>query len=104
MSAKRTLFCSKLLTTPSAPLRNGIFLLMAQPPILENGGEWTRPATNHSPRVATCATVLLEGNHRRYFRSTVTGSVFAARQAGIRHANDATSSKNSVTATMVKES
>src|SRR5215475_6438622 len=28
-----------LLTTPSAPLRNAIFLLMAQPPLLENGGE-----------------------------------------------------------------
>src|SRR5215471_3559635 len=28
-----------LLTTPSAPLRNGNFLLMAQPPLLENGGE-----------------------------------------------------------------
>src|SRR5215472_7487335 len=35
-----------LLTTPSAPLRNGILLLMAQPPLLENGGEWTRLATN----------------------------------------------------------
>jgi hypothetical protein len=32
-------FCLKLLTTPSAPLRNGIFLLMAQPPLLEDGGE-----------------------------------------------------------------
>jgi hypothetical protein len=31
-----------LITTPSAPLRNGLFLLMAQPPLLENGGEWTR--------------------------------------------------------------
>ena len=49
-----------LLTTPSAPLRNGIFLLRAQPPLLENGGEWTRLATNPSPppRVATCRTVL----------------------------------------------
>jgi hypothetical protein len=35
-------FCLKLLTTPSAPLRNGIFLLMAQPPLFENGGEWVR--------------------------------------------------------------
>src|SRR5215475_15535469 len=34
-----------LLTTPSAPLRNEIFLLMAQPPLLENGGEWTRLET-----------------------------------------------------------
>src|SRR5215813_8796831 len=34
-----------LLTTPSAPLRNGTFLLMAQPPLLENGGEWTRLET-----------------------------------------------------------
>jgi hypothetical protein len=33
------IFCLKLLTTPSAPLRYGIFLLMAQPPLLENGGE-----------------------------------------------------------------
>src|SRR5215467_6375598 len=40
--------CDLLLTTPSAPLRNGIFLLMAQPPLLENGGEWTRLATNPS--------------------------------------------------------
>ena len=33
---------------------------MAQPPLLENGGEWTRLATNLSPppRVATCRTVL----------------------------------------------
>ena len=38
--------CRNLITTPSAPLRNGIFLLMAQPPLLENGGEWTRLATN----------------------------------------------------------
>src|SRR5215831_16442235 len=35
----RSLFCLNLLTTPSAPLRNGIILLMAQPPLLENGGE-----------------------------------------------------------------
>src|SRR5215831_13559144 len=27
-------FCLKLLTTPSAPVRNGILLLMAQPPLL----------------------------------------------------------------------
>src|SRR5215467_2922112 len=33
---------------------------MAQPPLLENGGEWTRLATNSSPppRVATSRTVL----------------------------------------------
>jgi len=37
--------CLKLLTTPSAPLRNKIFI-EAQPPLLENGGEWTRLATN----------------------------------------------------------
>src|SRR5215831_17882528 len=51
-----------LLTTPSAPLRNEIFLLMAQPPLLENGGEWARLATNPSPspRVATCRTVLIK--------------------------------------------
>src|SRR5215475_4872085 len=32
----------------------------AQPPLLENGGEWTRLTTNPSPppRVATCRTVL----------------------------------------------
>jgi len=38
-------------------------LLMAQPPLLENGGEWTRLATNPSPtpRVATCGTVLING-------------------------------------------
>src|SRR5215470_14881392 len=36
-------------------------LLIAQPPLLENGGEWTRLATNPSPplRVATCRTVLI---------------------------------------------
>src|SRR5215831_5805370 len=39
-------FCLNLLTTPSAPLRNGLFLFLAQPPLLENGGEWTRLATN----------------------------------------------------------
>jgi len=44
MLAQRSLFCLKLLTTPSAPLRNGIFLLVVQPPLLENGGEWTRLA------------------------------------------------------------
>src|SRR5215813_15517004 len=38
-----------LLTTPSAPLRNGIFLSMAQPPLLENGGEWARLATYPVP-------------------------------------------------------
>src|SRR5215813_1575941 len=38
-----------LLTTPSAPLRNGDFYLWAQPPLLENGGEWTRLATNPTP-------------------------------------------------------
>jgi len=67
------IFCLKLLTIPSAPLRNGIFLLMAQPPLLENGGEWTRLATNPFPfqrplkpgmllyfvRVATCGAVLI---------------------------------------------
>src|SRR5215471_15272168 len=31
-------FCWNLRTTPSAPLRNGIFLLMAQPPLLEKEG------------------------------------------------------------------
>ena len=49
-----------LLTTPSAPLRNGILLLMAQPPQIENG--WNGPVSlqTHSPppRVATCGTVL----------------------------------------------
>src|SRR5215467_8978132 len=50
MPAQRSLFCLKLPTTinaspyrarasrPSAPLRNGIFLLMAQPPLLEKEG------------------------------------------------------------------
>src|SRR5215471_9832369 len=34
-------------------------LFMAQPPLLENGGEWTRPTTNHScTPPATCGTVL----------------------------------------------
>src|SRR5215467_4020263 len=42
-------FCWKLLTTPSAPLRNGIFLLMEQLPLLENGGEWARLATHPFP-------------------------------------------------------
>ena len=48
-------------TTPSAPLRNGNFYLWAQPPLLENGGEWT-PLAKRTPclstRVATCGTVL----------------------------------------------
>ena|SRR5215475_1922011 len=55
------IFCWNLLTTPSAPLRNGIFLLVAQPPLLENGGEWTPLATSprsRPPRVAICRTVL----------------------------------------------
>ena len=30
--------CLNLLTTPSAPLRNGIFLLRAQPPLLGKEG------------------------------------------------------------------
>src|SRR5262245_28702475 len=38
MLAQRSLFCLKLLTTAPAPLRNGIFLLMAQPPLLEKEG------------------------------------------------------------------
>ena len=39
------IFRSNLATTPSAPLRNGIFFLKAQPPLLENGGEcnWLQP-------------------------------------------------------------
>src|SRR5215467_6196022 len=48
-SRRAPYFCLKLLTTPSAPLRNGIFLSMAQPPLLENGGEWAPLATNPSP-------------------------------------------------------
>src|SRR5215467_10895477 len=59
------IFCLKLLTTinaspyrarasrPSAPLRNGIFLFMAQPPLLENGGDL------YFVRVATCGAVLI---------------------------------------------
>ena len=30
---------------PVCAARNGIFLLVAQPPLLENGGEWNRLAT-----------------------------------------------------------
>src|SRR5215813_10092395 len=29
-----------LITTPSAPLRNGVFFIEAQPLLLENGGDW----------------------------------------------------------------
>jgi hypothetical protein len=81
-----------LLTTPSAPLRNGIFLLVAQPPLsrncasnsfifsrhktgavsfcfwsgrrtvgilLENGGEWSRLATNTIPGFITPSGALI---------------------------------------------
>jgi hypothetical protein len=37
-------YAISLLTTPSAPLRNGTFLLRAQPPLLKNGGECGRLA------------------------------------------------------------
>src|SRR5215831_13409231 len=37
-TAKRTLFSWKLLTAPSAPLRNGTILLVAQPPRLRKAG------------------------------------------------------------------
>src|SRR5215831_10800603 len=37
-TAKRTLFNWKLLTAPSAPLRNGSILLLAQPPRLGKAG------------------------------------------------------------------
>src|SRR5215475_7812178 len=42
------IFCWKSLTTPSAPLRNGVFLFVAATPPWK-GGEWIRLATNHSP-------------------------------------------------------
>src|SRR5215471_16205954 len=32
------IFCWKSLTTPSAPLRNGVFLFVAQPPLLGKEG------------------------------------------------------------------
>src|SRR5215475_12101888 len=53
------IFCWKSLTTPSAPLRNGVFLFVAQPPLF--GKEGNGLATNHSPlpRIATCGTVLI---------------------------------------------
>ena len=57
-------FCWNLQTTPSAPTRNGIFFINGAAPLLENGGEWTRLATN-PPRpscVAACGTVLVGSN------------------------------------------
>src|SRR5262249_35252360 len=59
-----------LLTTPSAPLKERDPLLMSQPPLLENGGEWTRLATNPSPppRVATCRTVLITNQFSIFIR------------------------------------
>src|SRR6516165_2318287 len=44
---------------PSAPLRNGIFLLMAQPPLLGKEGNGPVSLPTHSHRVATCRTVLI---------------------------------------------
>src|SRR5215475_8868963 len=37
-----------LITTSSAPLRNGVFFIEAQPPLLENGGDWA--CSNHFPQ------------------------------------------------------
>ena len=42
-------FCWNLLTTPSAPLRNGNFLLMAQPPSFKRRGMGPSLATNPIP-------------------------------------------------------
>src|SRR5215471_7928893 len=46
MFAERTLFCLRLLTTPSAPLMNGTFLFSGAATPRLKGGEWGRLETN----------------------------------------------------------
>src|SRR5215475_12056094 len=54
------IFCRKTRTTPSAPLRNGVFLFVAQPPLGKEGnGTVSQPTIPPLPRIATCGTVLI---------------------------------------------
>src|SRR5215813_8329787 len=57
MLAQRTLFCLKLLTTPSAPLRNGILLLRRSHPSLKRRGMGPQPHLNSSPSAETYKVV-----------------------------------------------
>src|SRR5215831_20935214 len=57
MLAQRTLFCLKLLTTPSAPLRNRIFLLRRSHPSLKRRGMGPQPYLNSSPSAETYKVV-----------------------------------------------
>src|SRR5215470_1140926 len=57
MLAQRTLFCLKLLTTPSAPLRNRIFLLRRSHPSLKRRGMGPQPHLNSSPSAQTYKVV-----------------------------------------------
>src|SRR5215813_6117095 len=57
MLAQRTLFCLKLLTTPSAPLRNGTFLLRRSHPSLKRRGMGPQPHLNSSPSAETYKVV-----------------------------------------------
>jgi len=67
-------FCWDLLTTPSAPLRNGIFLLMAQPPSLktEGNGSVSQPTPLPTHRVVTCGTVLITDQFSIFIRLLAT--------------------------------
>src|SRR5262245_12862563 len=85
LAAPRCLICLKLLTTinaspyrarasrPSAPLRNGIFLLMAQPPLLEKEGNGPVSQPPHSPRPIErngCELLREGANHTIYVNRT----------------------------------
>jgi len=47
-------------------------LLMAQPPLLENGEEWSPLATKpHPPRIATCETALITNQFSIFIRGSI---------------------------------
>src|SRR5215471_14993922 len=83
MLAKRTLFCLKFLTTPSAPLRNGIFLLVAQPPLL--GKEGNGPVSErHASQVVGHFCITLRISRRRHASIRGRGPAWNCRGSGIR--------------------
>src|SRR5215472_13773430 len=73
MLAQRTLFCLKLLTTPSAPLRNRIFLLRRSHPSLKRRGMGPQPHLNSSPSAETYKVVA---GFRPYASFSLDSSVF----------------------------